>query len=101
MAGSLSHGKHTCFDVRFLHAEADAAERLASVDRSNQHYSWLKRLKSKRLHSWDYLLCLIFVDLTLTYFNFNLTLTFTDSDTCFLAMPLLMIVVEMKAITVA
>lgn len=40
MAGSLSHGKHTCFDVRFLHAEADAAERLASVDRSNQHYSW-------------------------------------------------------------
>lgn len=91
MAGSLSHGKHTCFDVRFLHAEADAAERLASVDRSNQHYSWLKRLKSKRLHSWDYLLCLIFVDLTLTL---------TDSDTCFLAMPLLMIVVEMKAITV-
>lgn len=66
MAGSLSHGKHTCFDVRFLHAEADAAERLASVDRSNQHYSWLKRLKNKRLHSWDYLLCLIFVDLTLT-----------------------------------
>lgn len=40
MAGSLSHGKHTCFDVRFLHAEPDAAERLASVDRSNQHYSW-------------------------------------------------------------